>query len=208
MSVPNHPADVTERLAQAVAHMQHAFSLIHSVDPGIVERLASGAMTPSNPLSLVLPCPETSIVDAGTFSVRWANRTCRLGNTVAFKLLTRLARRPDQYPSYESLRDGIWDEWKSDAAVQSAVKVLRRELNAAGMADLTLRTASSIASSGILALRRATASRSRPTSTTSPQFARSARGPSNAMSGPKAGAGPVRQGRRARPVQPGLHQGR
>jgi DNA-binding response OmpR family regulator len=136
MSILNHPADATERLALAVAHMQHAFSLIHSVDPGIVERLASGAVTLSTPPSLGLHRPETSIIDAGTFSVRWANRTCRLGNTVAFRLLARLARRPNHYLSYESLRDGIWDKCESDAAVQSAVKVLRRKLSAAAMADL------------------------------------------------------------------------
>ena len=76
------------------------------------------------------------MIDEATFSVRWANRTCRLGNTVAFRLLARLARRPNHFLSYESLRDGIWDECESDAAVQSAVKVLRRKLNAAGMADV------------------------------------------------------------------------
>ena len=80
--------------------------------------------------------PRPSIIDEATFSVRWADRTCRLGNTVPFRLLARLARRPNQFLSYESLRDGIWDECESDAAVQSAVKVLRRKLNAAGMADL------------------------------------------------------------------------
>ena len=48
----------------------------------------------------------------------------------------RLACRPNQFLSYKSLRDGIWDDCESDAAVQSAVKVLRRKLNVAGMADL------------------------------------------------------------------------
>ena len=136
MSAFDHPASATERLALAIAHMQHAFSLIHSLDPGIVERLASGTVTLSTPPSLGLHRSETSILDEGTFSVRWANYTCRLGNTVAFRLLARLARRPNQYLSYKSLRDGIWDECESDAAVQSAVKVLRRKLSAAGMADL------------------------------------------------------------------------
>ena len=136
MSAFDHPADATERLALAIAHMQHAFSLIHSVDPGIIDRLASGAVTLSTLPSPGFHRPETSIIDEDTFSVRWADRTCRLGNTVAFRLLTRLDRRPNHYLSYESLRDGIWDECESDAAVQSAVKVLRRKLSAAGMANL------------------------------------------------------------------------
>ncbi len=134
-----------ERLSLAAAHLQQAFSLIAAVDPGIVRRLAAGVIIPPHLPLLNLDDPASSsgngslrpsIVDEATFSVRWADRTCRLGNTVAFRLLTRLAYRPNQFLSYESLRNGIWDKCESDAAVQSAVKVLRRKLNAAGMADL------------------------------------------------------------------------
>ena len=143
MPFVNHATD--ELLSQVAAHLQQAFSLIAAVDPGIAERLAAGAINPLNrPLLGFDGAEPTSrngsslptIIDGTTFSVRWANRTCRLGNTVAFRLLTRLACRPNQFLSYKSLRDGIWDECESDAAVQSAVKVLRRKLNAAGMADL------------------------------------------------------------------------
>ena len=148
MPIFNHATDVTdstERLAQAAMHLHQAFSLIYSVAPGIFDRLAPGAINLSTPQSLGLDCPvapaengspRSSIIDEATFSVRWANRTCRLGNTVAFRLLARLARRPNLFLSYASLRNGIWDECDSDAAVQSAVKVLRRKLNAAGMTDL------------------------------------------------------------------------
>lgn len=148
MPIFNHATDAidaTERLAQAAVHLQQAFSLIYSVAPGIFDRLAPGTINPSNPQSPGLDCPvapsgnglpRSSIIDEATFSVRWANRTCRLGNTVAFRLLARLARRPNLFLSYESLRNGIWDDCESDAAVQSAVKVLRRKLKGAGMTDL------------------------------------------------------------------------
>jgi hypothetical protein len=98
MSVFSHTTDATERLAQDAIHLQQAFSLIHSVAPGIFDRLPHPAINPSNPQSLSVDCRETasgndprpSIIDEATFSVRWANRTCRLGNTVTFRLLVRL----------------------------------------------------------------------------------------------------------------------
>ena len=77
------------------------------------------------------------MVDETTFRVRWANRTCRLGNTYPFWLLERLARRPNQFVSYEVLFRDVWDDdYTSAEAVRSAVKTLRRKLNAAGMEDL------------------------------------------------------------------------
>lgn len=146
MSILNHTADTAERLAQAAAHLQQAFSLIQSVAPGIVERLALGAINLSNPQSLGLDRPAapsgnssalSSIIDQDTFSVRWADCTCRLGNTFPFRLLARLARRPNQFISYEVLLKDVWDdEYTSPEAVRSAVKVLRRKLTAAGMAGL------------------------------------------------------------------------
>ena len=64
------------------------------------------------------------------------NRSCYLGNTVAFKLLERLARRPNQFVHCETLLEDLWDCHTSREAVRSAVKILRRKLNAAGMKDL------------------------------------------------------------------------
>ena len=142
MPVFNHAAD-TERLAQVAVHLQQAFSLIAAVDPGIVERLTSGAINPVDSQRLGLDRPDTSsgsarlsIIDEATFSVHWANRTCRLGNTVAFRLLKRLARRPNLFIHCDVLLHDIWDDFTSPEAVRSAVKVLRRKLIAAGMEDL------------------------------------------------------------------------
>lgn len=145
MPIVNHTIDTAKRLAQAAAHLRQAISLIEEVAPGFVERLALGAVTPSTQRAISLDRPDTAsrngssgptIIDDATFSVRWANRTCRLGNTVAFRLLERLARRPNQFVPCGVLLDELWDEHTSCEAVRSAVKILRRKLTAAGMKDL------------------------------------------------------------------------
>ena len=143
MPITNHNTANAERLAQVAAHLQQAMSLIEMVAPGIVKRLASGDINPVSPqpispdrLDTPASSSSLSIIDEATFSVHWADRTCRLGNTVAFRLLKRLARRPNLFISYEVLLHDIWDECTSPEAVRSAVKVLRRKLIAAGMEDL------------------------------------------------------------------------
>ncbi len=78
----------------------------------------------------------SAITDGATFSVHWAGRTCRLGNTKPFKVLQRLARRPNQLIHRDSLLEEIWDQHTSYDAVRSAVKILRRKLDAAGMEEL------------------------------------------------------------------------
>jgi hypothetical protein len=144
MPISNFATD--ERLSQAAAHIQQAFSLIAAVDPRIVECLVSGTIIPTNQRSLSLDCQNTptghgsgcpTIIDEDTFRVHWGDRTCRLGNTFPFRLLARLARRPNQFISYEVLFRDVWkNEYTSPEAVRSVIKVLRRKLAAAGMADL------------------------------------------------------------------------
>jgi DNA-binding response OmpR family regulator len=146
MPVFHHATDPTEQLAQVVALLRQTASLLEAVDPSAVKRLVLGAVTPSHQRPLALDHSKTpsgngsahpSIIDEETFSVHWANRTCRLGNTLSFGLLARLALRPNQFISYEVLCKDVWkDEYTSHEAVRSAVKVLRRKLIAAGMADL------------------------------------------------------------------------
>jgi DNA-binding response OmpR family regulator len=52
------------------------------------------------------------------------------------KLFERLARRPNQYLSYERLLDEVWEGTRSFSAIRSVVKTLRGRLVKAGMADL------------------------------------------------------------------------
>ena len=79
---------------------------------------------------------EFPIVDRTLLSVRWRGRSCFLGNTLPLKFFERLARRPNQYFSYEQLLDEVWEEKRSFSAIRSVVMTLRRKLAEAGMADL------------------------------------------------------------------------
>jgi hypothetical protein len=144
MSIVNRATASAERLAQAAAYLQQAILLIEEVAPGIVEKVASGTFAASIQ-PLVAPAPIRSsgngasrpaITDRATFCVHWANRTCHLGNTMPFKLLERLACRPNQFIHYDVLLRDLWDCHTSYEAVRSAVKILRKKLIAAGMDDL------------------------------------------------------------------------
>jgi hypothetical protein len=133
------------RLVQAVACLRQAIVLLEQVSPSALNGLnlvpialsANGHDIPSRPI----PASGNGsgpplITDRQTFSVHWANRTCRLGNTMAYKLLERLARRPNQLIPSDLLLQELWDFHTSRDAVRSAAKVLRKKLSAAGMGDL------------------------------------------------------------------------
>lgn len=76
------------------------------------------------------------LVDPLTFTARWGKKVCFLGNTLPFRLLERLAGRPNQLFRYDILLQDVWDCMRSKEAVRSVVKVLRQKLRSAGMADL------------------------------------------------------------------------
>ena len=140
MPMVNHSPTTVERLARAAACLRQAILLIEEVAPGIVEKATSGTISASIQ-PLVAPAPIRSsgnpaITDRTTFCVHWANRTCHLGNTMPFKLLERLACRPNQFIHYDVLLQDLWDCHTSYWAVRSAVKILRKKLIAAGMESL------------------------------------------------------------------------
>jgi len=69
-----------------------------------------------------------------TFSVLWRDATCQLGPTTPFRLLVRLARRPNQYVTYDHLIDDVWDgQIRSPTAIRSVARDLRRSLRGYGM---------------------------------------------------------------------------
>ena len=145
MPIVNRTNRTAERLAQAVEHLKQAIILIEEVAPGVFTDHHPGiaAALHAQPVAHNPPAalPGTSssrpvIADRATFCVHWANRTCHLGNTMAFKLLERLARRPNQLVPCYVLLEELWDRYASRDALRSAVKVLRNKLNAAGMGDL------------------------------------------------------------------------
>src|SRR4051794_35416384 len=68
---------------------------------------------------------ETAIyVDRDRLQVEFRGRTCVLGNTLPFKLLERLARRPNTYVTHEELLYDVWNGVRSQAAIRSVVKRL------------------------------------------------------------------------------------
>ena len=77
------------------------------------------------------------LMDLSRFSVRHEGRICFLGNTLPFRLLARLLRRPNSYVSHQILLDEIWDGIRSPEAVRSVVKTLRSKLRDAGLVTLS-----------------------------------------------------------------------
>jgi DNA-binding response OmpR family regulator len=86
---------------------------------------------PPNPVDHPHP-----VVDRARFTVTLGGRTCRLGNTIPFRFLARLADSPGRYVSHEQLIEDVWDGHGSDDALRSVVKHLRRRLREAGLDDL------------------------------------------------------------------------
>lgn len=82
------------------------------------------------------PARNGPVVDRERLTVSWNGRRCYMGYTIPFRLLERLARRPNHYVTHERLLHYIWGGPRSKSAVRSAVTNLRSQLNSAGMGDL------------------------------------------------------------------------
>lgn len=98
----------------------------------IVEEVRSGTICPAN----VTVRASTLQLDRTTFSVRWEGRSCSLGHSTAFRLLERLARRPNEYVSVDRLLDELWSGPRSYSTLRSTVCRLKLRLRLAGMGDL------------------------------------------------------------------------
>ena len=80
---------------------------------------------------------ERPLLDESTLSVSWKGKALHLGNTLAFRLLERLARCPNQYVTHLDLLRDVWeDEFTATATIRSLVRQLRRKLRGAGWTDL------------------------------------------------------------------------
>ncbi|HUQ71689.1 MAG TPA: winged helix-turn-helix domain-containing protein [Planctomycetaceae bacterium] len=75
-------------------------------------------------------------IDKSKLSVVYRGGRCFLGNTLGLRFLERLLRRPNQYLSYATLLDDVWQAQRADSSVRSVVKELRSKLRMAGMVDL------------------------------------------------------------------------
>ena len=76
------------------------------------------------------------VIDPALLSVTFKGKTCFLGNTLPFRLLTHLAQRPNRYVTHEDLASDVWQRIVSDAAVRGGVKNLRNTLRKAGLQEL------------------------------------------------------------------------
>lgn len=76
------------------------------------------------------------VIDKAMLSVSFAGKSCFLGNTLPFKFLSTLARRPNSYISYEQLLEDVWGCQVSDGAIRTVAKNLRNLLRKAGLAEV------------------------------------------------------------------------
>jgi DNA-binding response OmpR family regulator len=83
------------------------------------------------------PTAARPILDLSTLCVQWNGTAIHLGNTLAFRLLERLARRPNQYVTHLDLIRDVWDvDNKATSTVRSVVRHLRVRLREGGMEQL------------------------------------------------------------------------
>lgn len=141
MLAPERERPCDDKLAQLTTALNQIMLLLEEIVMPVCRELSLAISVPrfSNmPTQMVTgPAPaRTPITDRTTFSVRWDGKTCYLGNTLPFRLLERLARRPNQHVSYEQLCEDVWEATRSKEAVRSAVKALRQKLAAADMDEL------------------------------------------------------------------------
>ena len=142
MPIVNHAARVAEQLAQLVACLNQAVQLTEEIID--TSRNLGLTVLPSR-VPIVSGRPRADAVgisgqfpvaDRSTFSVRWRDNTCYLGNSLPFRLMERLAYCPNQLIHHDRLLDEVWECRRSRESMRSVVKVLRQKLCQAGMEDL------------------------------------------------------------------------
>ncbi len=89
--------------------------------------------------SIAIPSvdPDQPIVDRSVMCVVYRGKQCFLGNSLKLKFLERLARRPNQYVSYEALLNDVWNGIREPSTIRSIVKDIRAKLRAADMTQLS-----------------------------------------------------------------------
>jgi len=131
---------LTEELVDIVATAKMCAEEIHAIaypefngnastDGGPGEQLFGGLFSSD-------PRPR---IDHTTLSVVWAGKNCYLGYTISFKLVNRLAQRPNHFVTEMDLLRDVWDgDQKSPNTIRSAIRNLKQRLQDAGMEDLAL----------------------------------------------------------------------
>jgi DNA-binding response OmpR family regulator len=144
MSKSDQDRQLLENLSRLVAAHASATALVQEIIVCVSESLGLdiGKLMLAVPnLAACSPNGGNSchrpIIDPATFSVHWDGKTCVLGNTLPFRLLERLGRRPNQFVHCNQLLDDVWQGCcRSREAIRSVVKVLKQKLVQAGMHGL------------------------------------------------------------------------
>lgn len=100
----------------------------------LLQQVRSGIAGP--PLAPVEQAEQLLRIDRTTYTVRWRGGSCFLGSTMGFRLLERLARRPNEFISTVRLLDELWGGTRTPSTVRSTVWGLRTKLRSAGLQEL------------------------------------------------------------------------
>jgi len=135
-------AERTEQLRVTLRHLARAHSAtIEFMEQALALISDDLALEPTTFLrSRTPPVPESRagvpFVDEAMLSIAFRGRSCFLGNTLPFRFFARLAQRPNTYITYEQLFNDVWQCDRSDAAVRSVVKRLRKAFRQNDMPEL------------------------------------------------------------------------
>jgi len=100
----------------------------------LIEKAAPAALDTS---PVVTGPPQRQLsVDRATYTVSWGPNRCVLGHTMAFHIMERLARRPNEYINVDRLLDELWTGSRAYSTVRSTVCRLKIKLRKSGMTDL------------------------------------------------------------------------
>lgn len=99
-----------------------------------------GDRSPSEDSKGRRPSPGTQLrVCEDSLAVLHSGRACSFGNTLEFRLIRRLAKRPGNFFPYSTLLDDVWESRTvTKGAVQKIVSNVNRKLREAGIMDVRI----------------------------------------------------------------------
>jgi hypothetical protein len=120
-----------------IARWQHPPNCLLSIALGRSVQAAPAA--PNGPIAAPPRSRSPIEFPAGTFELRVNGKPCDLGNTKEYALAVRLARALGRYLSVGTLREDVWDDFKTEKnTIQRTVSNLRKKLREAGITDLVI----------------------------------------------------------------------
>lgn len=79
------------------------------------------------------------VIDHNTFTVHYRGQSCKLGNSVAFRLMERLAASPGICIPHQTLAEEVWaDDDTETAAIHKQASILGNKLKTAGLDALVI----------------------------------------------------------------------